>query len=536
MTLRSAALLVLLGACSGPQEPVERGSPGFVQGFFGGIATDEPNATLIGRDVLTAGGNAVDAATAIYFALSVTMPSQASLGGGGVCMVHDHERETVEALDFLARPSAELPADAARPSAVPGNPRGFFLMHSKYGLLRWEQLVAPAENLARFGFKVSRAFARDVDTVHDALLADPEARRVLASPNGQGLAGEGDFILQVDLAATLGRMRVQGPGDFYVGNAARALVAAVAEAGGTLSLADLRDYTPQWREPLGYRFGNLTLHVPPPPANGGILSAQIFDLLARGDRYVDADPAGRAHLLAESAMVAYAARTDWMDADGSVSVDPAALVDGDGIDRLDDRIDEGSHTPAESLTPPPREQPENPAATTFVVVDREGMAVACGLTLNSLFGTGRIAPGTGVVIAARPDDKGRGATALGPMLAVNQFTQQLYLAIAASGGVTAPTAQAVTALRALEEDTLLEDVVAAPRVHHSGAPDLVYYEEGMARPVVDGLLARGHRVAPARSLGRVNALLCTGGLPSAPESCAVTVDPRGAGLAASPDR
>ena len=162
------ALLAL--GCSSDEE-TNLGQIGLIEGFLGGVAADEPRAALIGRDVLSAGGSAADAATAVYFALAVTLPSSASLGGGGVCLVHDTPSARTEAIRFLARRPADVPPGTARPSAVPGNPRGFFALHSKYGVLRWEQVVAPAEGLARFGTPVSRALARDLKQVGTALLA-----------------------------------------------------------------------------------------------------------------------------------------------------------------------------------------------------------------------------------------------------------------------------------------------------------------------------------------------------------------------------
>ena len=132
--------LPMLGACSGngfslfgdDEDKTPKGELGFVSGFLGGVAADEPRAALIGRDVLSAGGSAADAATAVFFALSVTMPSSASLGGGGVCLAYDNRTKKTEALDFLPRAPRAIPAGTPRPSAVPGNVRGFFVLHAKY--------------------------------------------------------------------------------------------------------------------------------------------------------------------------------------------------------------------------------------------------------------------------------------------------------------------------------------------------------------------------------------------------------------------
>ncbi|MEE9250468.1 MAG: gamma-glutamyltransferase, partial [Alphaproteobacteria bacterium] len=215
---------VALGGCS--SEGPELGTVGHVEGFLGGVAADEPRAVLVARDVLSAGGTATDAAVALYFALSVTLPSAASLGGGGICVVFDRKSDRVEALDFTAR--APAGRRTGRPSAVPGNPRGMFALHAKYGRLRWAQLVAPAEKLARFGSSVSRALAWHLSAA-GPLLADRESRRVFARSDGTPLR-EGDIIEQLDLAVVLSLLR-RSPGQFYSGPFARQLVKAVRRAG-----------------------------------------------------------------------------------------------------------------------------------------------------------------------------------------------------------------------------------------------------------------------------------------------------------------
>lgn len=535
----SVAGLAVLGAlalagCSAAPDENLRGTPGFVQGFFGGVASDEPRAALVGRDILTAGGSAVDAAVAVYFALSVTLPSSAGLGGGGTCVVYDRGANKTEALDFLARPTASVPAGADRPSAIPGNPRGFFVLHAKYGALRWEQVVAPAENLARFGIQVSRAFDRDLAGFAAALAAEPQTRRLLAAEGGN-LVKEGDFLRQAELAGMLGRLRTQGPGELYVGPTARALVTATAAAGGSLSLDDLRAYAPVWRETIRLPFGNEVMHFAPPPAAAGGVAAQMWALLA-DTRYRKADPVLRDHAVAEAAMRAYADRGQWMAADGSSRVPPAELAASARLVQLLATWRDDRHTPAAQLTPPPVERPESIGATSFVAVDRTGSAAACAVTLNNPFGTGRVAAGTGMLIAARPDEGGRGAMSLGPLLMINENVKEFRYAAAASGGVTAPTALIQATRSAVVDGLPLTDAVAAPRVHHSGAPDLLYYEPAVPRAVLDGLLARGHSVAPSRSLGLVNAIHCPLGLPVKPESCQVANDPRGFGLAVSADR
>ncbi len=534
-----------LTGCSSSDE-VKEGMIGYVEGFLGGVVADEPRAALIGRDVLSAGGTAADAAVATYFALSVTMPSSASLGGGGVCLVHDgresirkkirrrlgSDTETTKVLSFLPRGPAVIRPGATRPTAIPGNARGFFALHSKYGYLRWSRLVAPAEKLARFGFQVSRVMAREIAAAGPALMEDMEARRIFGGKDGRGVT-ERDFIVQIDLSAVLGILRAKGPGPFYSGNLARQVVEATNAAGGSLTTEEIRASSPVWSDTLKVPFGNRIAHFPGPPVVAGPVGAQVWRMLADGDRFEDATETGRAHLLAESAMRALADRGRWMRPDGSDSVPAEALAGEERVEALMQSFKAATHTPAADLTPRPSAWVENPAATGFVVVDSEGSAVACMVTANNLFGTGRIARGTGIVLAAAPDKGGHGYTALSPMLAINHKVNQFYFGAAASGGVRAPTALASVAAGAMLGGASLEDALRARRVHHGGEPDVLYYEQGLSADIIQGLRQREYRVEATPVLGLVNAIYCAEGIPDNPKTCEVRVDPRGFGLAAA---
>ncbi len=524
-----------LSACSLPEKiaglaDVEKEKAKELEFFPGGVAADEPLAAKVGRDLIMAGGTAADAAAGVYFALSVTLPSSASLGGGGSCVVWDYWSGKVEAIDFLSRPPAAPSATATRPSAVPGNVRGFASIHSRYGRLRWGQIVAPAEAMARFGVRVSRAFSTDLKSVEAALLAESETRRIFGRKDGKSLVGEGDQLVQTDLAETLGRIRQFGPDGFYRGDPAVKLAAAFSAAGGTLSEDDLAGYRSQWRKTIEVPYGPLTLHFAPPPAAAGAVEAQILSMLTDGDAYKSATPEQRNHLFAEVSLRAFADRGRWLRGDGSSSVPPDSLVSKERTASLMQSYRPKSHVPAASLKPAPVKRLENPAATSFVVIDGAGSAVACALTQNNLFGTGRVAPGTGVIPAALPGRAGRGPVSLGPAVAIDHKYKDFYFAIAASGGVAAPTAVANVMVKALIEKRKLADAVAAKRLHHGGDPDLLFYEQGFDENALKDLSGRRHALAATKSLGRVNAASCTSGLPFQPQTCSLESDPRGYGL------
>ncbi len=527
------AALILLGCGSDGEEGL--GTVGYVEGFFGGVAADEPKAALIGREVLASGGSAADAVTAMYFAMAVTLPSQASLGGGGVCVAYDSESLEVRALDFLARPPARIPPGADRPSGVPGNVRGFFALHARFGRLRWSQLLAPAENLSRFGVQVSRAFGKDLKQVEGALLAEPEMRRIFKASNSEQVITEGDFVRQFDLASVISNIRANGPGRFYTGPLARQLVEAAKEAGGSLETSDLYDYQPIWRDTIHLDLGRDVVHFAPPPPAGGAVAAQIWAMLDDGDRFDDASAEERPHLIAEVSLRAFAERERWAYDEGLIGIGAEELVADYHIEELMESYQPDLHVAPETLGLTVKTLLESPAAASMVAVDRNGSAAACAVTMNSLFGTGRIAPGTGIVLASVPGQGGRGATALGPMLVINQNVPKFRFAAAASGGAAAPVAMVQVAAETLLSDVPLQDAMVTKRVLGGGDPDVVYFEHLLPASELAALSQRGHQLVQIFSAGKVNAISCPGSIPAAPETCVAVTDPRGFGLAATAD-
>lgn len=236
--LGGLVLSLLAGCGSAPSVPL--GTPGHVSGFAGMVAAEEPRAALVARDVLSSGGSAADAAAALGLALSVTLPSAAGLGGGGACIVYDSAGNKAEMIEFL-------PA-----GGVPGLPRGLFALQARYGKLRWEAVVTPAENLARFGTPASRALLVDADT---APLRSDAAALVA------GLR-EGAPFTQPALAGTLGRIRVKGPGDLYMADPADT-ARAITAAGGRANADMLRGFVAGWLAPASRKVGDDTAFLPP---------------------------------------------------------------------------------------------------------------------------------------------------------------------------------------------------------------------------------------------------------------------------------
>lgn len=550
------AAALLLGACADRQDA----SGPVAAPFQGAVIADEPRAALVGRDLLLRGGNAADAAVAAYFAMAVTRPSTASLGGGGACVIHDGRLGRAEAIDFLPVASGRAIA------AVPGNPRGMFALHRRLGRLRWEEILVPAESLARFGAPASRALVQDVTLAWPALVDDPDARRIFgkgpgaapppATPAATPATGvvapeprvgrtrtaaaqpderrataqqrasvapiaEGDTVIQTELADFIARLRQRGGFDLQSGEAAQIFSAASARAQAPLSIADMNQPTPQFRATVAVTVGEITLHSVPPPAAAGVMTTQIWGLA--GPRWRQAAAGERPHLLAQASMLAHADRERWQR---GATANPAELVSPQRFGDLGARAAAGRIDPA-TLNPRPVARPANPGAAKVVVMDREGNAVACSFTVNGLFGLARIASGTGVVLAAASNHNDAGGQWMGP--AIGSRERNVVFAAASEGGAVAPGTLAQVALDTLLGELALPEAIAAPRLSYTGTPDRASVEEG-AGAIETALRSRGYTVGTVPRFGNVGGFHCPDG-PQRPARCAFIADPRGSGLA-----
>lgn len=437
------------------------GTPGHVTGFLGAVVADEPRAAVVAREVLSSGGSAGDAAVALGFALSVTLPSRAGLGGGGACLAYAPGRNAInggaaEAFLFTSIPTSPGVGRTDRPAALPMLARGLFAVHSRYGKRPFETTIAPAEQLARFGVQASRSLVRDLSVVGGALLADPNARAVFA-PNGRPLE-EGTNLLQPDLGATLAQIRSAGVGDMHQGTLARRLEEVSVLAGSPMTLADLRTALPRTTMPIILRQGNDNVAFLPPPADGGLAAAAAFAALQ-----ANASDVAGADARAQGVAAAWRASGGGGDPMAMLS----APVSGAGLGAL-------------------------PASTTFATLDKDGNAVVCALSMGNLFGTGRMAPTLGFLLAASP-------TAIAPpllsaALAWNQNVHGFRAAVGGSGQSAAPLATAVAMMNTLRSQQPMSAAVPEP--------------------------------------GRANVIACGRYLPGTERTCAWATDPRGFGLAA----
>lgn len=513
------ALAVILAACAPDRQPGELAP---VEGFAGVVAGDEPRAVVIGRDVLGNGGTAADAAVAMYFAMSVTMPSRVSLGGGGVCVVFDGGAKTAQAIEFLPR---------AAPSGgmVPSGMRAMAVLHARYGAVRWEELISPAETLARFGHAVSRAFAMDIAAGRTLIEANPELRRILSAKSGR-LARTGDRIVQDELSTVLSGIRQQGAAYLHSGPFARRLAEASTAVGMPLTAEDIREQVPRLAEAVEVPVGDYVAFFAPPRATGGVVAAQMWRMLSDVRSFVDANRDEQPHLFAEAALRAYAQRALWMQADGTSREPLPDLVSRERMKRLMADYDPQRHTPASTFSPPPAHISAQAYSAGFVVADQWRNAVSCSFTMNRLFGSGRVARGTGILLAAPPRSPNDGSTSQVATVVGNIHTGDILFAGTAGDGPPGETALVRVMLETLDGDRDLHSALALPRVHQGGAPDEVLYETRLDAAEVAGLRRRGHALRPVPALGHVNAFYCPQGLHANPGTCQVENDPRGFSL------
>ncbi|GAB0115338.1 gamma-glutamyltransferase [Acidisoma sp. C75] len=468
-TATLASLALVLSGCgllsnklpgAGPN-PNDAPPPGIAKANWSGVVVaDEPIAAEIGRDILAAGGTAADAAVAVGFALSVTLPSRASLGGGGACLAYSpfvktNGIATPQAFVFLPQAAA---SGGVRPTTVPMTARGLLLMQAVYGYTPIQQLIGPAQRLAALGVPVSKALAQDLAVVAGPLLADPAARAVFGNPAGGPLMA-GQTMTQPDLARTLDILRTQGVPQLYDGPLAQQLASAATAIGSPISLTELGRAIPHEEAPLMVHDGGNVVTFLPPPADGGLAAAAAFNQL----RHHPTDIAA-ANAAALAVATAYRAGVD--------AADPSALLKDPNLP--------GGHLPPLA------------ASTSFVTMDGSGGAVACSLTMNNLFGNGRIAPGTGILLGASPN-RGQ-APLLSAALIWNKPTNAFRAAIGGSGQEGAPLAVGMTAADALRDRGK-------------------YFGTTVPDP------------------GRINAISCPARVPGDIHSCSWITDPRGAGAA-----
>lgn len=494
----------------------------------GMVATDAALATKVGAEVLAQGGNAVDAAVAVAFALEVVYPVAGNIGGGGFIVAH--VRGETAALDFRETAPAAATADMylggdGNPvtersltghlaAGVPGAVAGLYEAHKKYGTKPWAELVAPAIKLAREGFHVDPAFVDAIARNADRLNQFP-ASAALFLPGGAP-PKTGDLWRSEDLAKTLERIAKSGPDGFYKGVTAELTAKEMKRGKGLITLKDLAGYRAKWRTPLRFQYRGKQIVSMPPPSSGGITLAILAGILERYELNKETWHSTRElHLTAEAMRRAFAARNSALGDPDFVDVPLGRLTSREWLDSQAATINERA-TPSATISTGLGDDGKDKKHTThFSVVDGNGDAVALTTTLNTGFGSAVVVEGAGYLLNNEMDDftakpgspnvfglvQGasnaiapgkRMLSSMSPTIVFDDAGKPL-LVTGASGGPTIITATWQIVSNVLDHGMLLGDAVSAPRIHHQHLPDALTVEKNGLTPETRAALeALGH--------------------------------------------
>jgi gamma-glutamyltranspeptidase/glutathione hydrolase len=512
------------------------------------VVAQEPVAAEVGLNVLKSGGNAVDAAVAVGFALAVTHPVAGNIGGGGFMLVRMADGKT-DFLDFRecapAKASRDMYLDKDgnatkdsifgwRSSGVPGSVAGLEFAHKKFGTKRWSDLLEPAVKLARDGLTLTPPVAASIAGQRNPLWQDPESKRIFLHDGTPYKAG--DVLNQPDLGKTLARIADFGSAEFYRGETARKFAEAMASHGGLITAEDLANYKVVERSPLAGQYRGYGVITAPPPSAGGVGLLQMMGML-QGSGYTSDGPdsAKAVHFEAEAMRRYYADRSAYLGDPDFYNVPVRQLLQPAYLEARRKTIDPTRATPSASVEPGlPRsveariEWHESDQTTHYNVVDKEGNAVAVTYTLNNSYGNGITVPGLGFLMNDEMDDfaakpgapnmfglVGADANAIEPgKRPLSSMTPtilvkdgKLFMVVGAPGGSRITTGVAEVIFDVIDFGMNPQDAVDLPRFHHQWKPDILYLQNGFDSKVQAALNQMGYSTQPIDSVARLEAIV-----------------------------
>jgi gamma-glutamyltranspeptidase/glutathione hydrolase len=492
------------------------------------VVSAHPLASQAGLDILKQGGNAIDAAVAVAFALAVVLPDAGNIGGGGFIM-HRTAGGEVTALDYReAAPSAathDMYLDSAGnptdksvvghlAAGVPGSVAGLHAAWKRYGSLPWATLIAPAIRLAQ-GHVIDSARSREIAGDRELLAQFPASRAQFLVRDSAPVPGT--MWKQPDLVRTLQLISDSGPDVFYRGQVADLIVAEMQRGGGLITKDDLRGYRAKWRAPVQLSYRGHTVYSMPPPSSGGVTMGEILNILEGYDTLPAFGTPAYVHLVTEAMRRAFIDRNRWLGDPDFVDMPIDRLLSKSYAATLRSQIDPDHATP----TPPQVTGGEAMHTTHYSIVDAMGNAAAVTTTLNGGFGSGVTVTGAGFLLNNEMDDfasapgkpnmyglvQGEANAIAGGKRMLSAMTPSIVLdssgslemVVGTPGGPTIITSVAQVILNVLDQRMSLADAVAAPRIHHQALPDQTYYEHGgLGAATVRALQAMGHTMEQRR--------------------------------------
>ena len=502
------------------------------------VASTSEIASQVGADVMKRGGNAVDAAVAVGFALAVTWPSAGNLGGGGFLLLRKADG-TTEAIDYRERaPLAatrdmyldargnvvpKLSTDGWKAVAVPGTVAGLALAHRRHGKLKWEELVEPARKLAADGFDVSYHLARSLShrSTIEKMAPWSESRRIYQ--RGGRYYEMGETIVQPELASVLARIKAN-PRDFYEGETAKLIVADMKANGGIITAEDLRTYEPTVRKPLRSTYRGHEIITMPPPSSGGIALIEMLHMLEAYDlKALGWHSSAYVHTMVEVMRRAFADRAAYLGDADFVKV-PVAGLTSRAYARFRARTITDKATPSKEVMGGNPAAYESPDTTHFSIVDAEGNVVSNTYTLNDSYGAGVTVKGAGILLNNEMDDftakvgvandygliqgeanaiqpKKRPLSSMTPTIVLKDGKP--YLVIGSPGGPTIINTVLQVIVNVIDFGMNVQQAVSAGRFHHQWLPDHIYWEQfDLDADTRAALEARGHKFRPLPGMDR----------------------------------
>lgn len=510
-----------------------------VYGKNGMVASEQGLATQVGLDILKQGGNAIDAAVAVGFALAVVLPNAGNIGGGGFMVLHDDKTGKDVAIDFReiapAKASRDMYLDnqgnvidgkslfTHDASGVPGTVAGMEYALKKWGTMPLSKVLEPAIKLADKGFIVSDVLAQTLKE-EKSTLGKWSASKASFFKNGEPLKS-GDLLVQKDLAKSLRLIAKQGAKAFYQGEIATKIAKEMQSHGGTMTLEDLKAYKVVERQPIIGDYRGYKVVTMPPPSSGGVHLIEILNMLEHYPIKEDGvNSAKNIHHMAESMKLAYADRSEYLGDPDFVKIPVTGLTSKAYANELVKTIDDNKARLSSNIKPGKPQPYESDQTTHFSVMDKAGNAVAVTYTLNLNFGSGIVVEGTGILLNNEMDDfsvkpgvpnafglvggtanaieaKKRPLSSMTPTIVMKN--NKPWLVTGSPGGARIITTVLQSVVNTIDHEMNPAEAIITPRVHHQWLPDELRVEEGISPDTIKLLQEKGHKVVTKAPMGRI---------------------------------
>lgn len=512
----------------------------------GMVASQETLASRTGVEILKQGGNAVDAAVAVAFSLAVTLPRAGNIGGGGFMLVHLAKENKTIAIDYreMAPSKAKkdifldengdavqkLSREHGLAVGVPGTVMGMSLALEKYGTMSLAQVTAPAIKMAQEGFSVTPDLAQSLAGLKRRMAQWPTTAAIFYKHDGSDYQ-VGDILKQPELAHSLRLIAEKGTKGFYEGETAVKIVNAVQDAGGIMTLDDLKHYKVVEREPVRGEYRGYQVVSMPPPSSGGVHIIQMLNVLQQFpiDK-LGHNTAQTIHLMAETMKYAYSDRSEYLGDPDFYKVPVNALTNVDYAQKIAGKIAINKTTPSSEIKPGKLAPYESDQTTHFSVVDKWGNAVSNTYTLNFSYGSGLVAKGTGILLNNEMDDfsakpgvpngyglvggdanavegNKRPLSSMSPTIVMKDG--KAFLITGSPGGSRIITTTLQIIMNVIDHGLNIAEASYAARVHHQWQPDELRVESSVNRDTISLLEAKGHKVTVQSAMGSTQSIMVT---------------------------